>query len=315
MGKSRRLEDRLAALNDLRTDPTSEQSLALLRKALATKTNMVVGRAAEIAGDYQLHALEPAMVQAFGRFMINPQKTDPVCIAKIALVEALYRMEAYQPDLFLTGIGHVQMEPVWGGREDTAAKLRGLCALGLVRINYDGVMLELAQLLADPEPDARISAARAIAYSGMVDEGELLLRFKTLVGDDSPQVLSECLSALLQLVPESALSFVAGFLHRDDPAVQGAAAVALGESHLVQAFPFLETAWEDALGADLKKTLLLSIALLRHERALEFLVSLLASGGQSGKDALEALGMYRDDERIWSRVEAVIREDVQYHRD
>ncbi len=315
MGKSRRLEDRLAALNDLRTDPTSGQSRALLKKALAAKTNMVAGRAAELAGDYQLTTLEPHMVQAFARFMINSQKTDPACIAKTALAETLYRMEAHQPDLFLTGIGHVQMEPVWGGREDTAAKLRGLCALGLVRINYDNVMLELAQLLADPEPDARISAARAIAYTGMLNEGELLLRFKALVGDESPQVLSECLSALLQLVPETSLSFVAGFLHRDDPAVQGAAAVALGESHLVQAFPFLETAWEDALGADLKKTLLLSIALLRHERALEFLLSLLVSGGWAGKDALEAVGMYRDDKRLWSRVEAAMREHTQSRRD
>lgn len=315
MGKSRRLVDRLAALDSLRTDPTSKQSLSLLKKALATKTNTVVGRAAEIAGGYQLTALEPELVQAFARFMINPQKTDPACIAKTALAEALYRMEAYQPDLFLAGIGHVQMEPVWGGREDTAAKLRGICALGLVRINHDNVMLELAQLLADPEPDARISAARAIAYASMVAEGEPLLRFKALVGDDSPQVLSECLSALLQLAPETSLSFVAGFLQRDDPAVQGATAVALGESHLVQAFPFLETAWEDAIEADLKKTLLLSIALLRHERALEFLLSLLVSGGQAGKDALAALRMYRDDERIWFRVEAAMHEGAQLRQD
>ena len=315
MGKSRRLVDRLAALDSLRTDPTSKQSLSLLKKALATKTNTVVGRAAEIAGGYQLTALEPELVQAFARFMINPQKTDPACIAKTALAEALYRMEAYQPDLFLAGIGHVQMEPVWGGREDTAAKLRGICALGLVRINHDNVMLELAQLLADPEPDARISAARAIAYASMVAEGEPLLRFKALVGDDSPQVLSECLSALLQLAPETSLSFVAGFLQRDDPAVQGATAVALGESHLVQAFPFLETAREDAIEADLKKTLLLSIALLRHERALEFLLSLLVSGGQAGKDALAALRMYRDDERIWFRVEAAMHEGAQLRQD
>ena len=315
MGKSRRLVDRLAALDSLRTDPTSAQSLSLLKKALATKTNMVVGRAAEIAGSYQLTALEPELVQAFARFTINPQKTDPACIAKTALAEALYRMEAYQPDLFLAGIGHVQMEPVWGGREDTAAKLRGICALGLVRINHDNVMLELAQLLADPEPDARISAARAIAYASMVAEGEPLLRFKALVGDDSPQVLSECLSALLQLAPESSISFVAVFLQLDDPAVLGATAVALGESHLVQAFPFLETAWEDAIEADLKKTLLLSIALLRHERALEFLLSLLVSGGQAGKDALAALRMYRDDERIWFRVEAAMREGAQLRQD
>lgn len=305
MSRSQRLEDRLADLEALRGDPTSPESLRALQKALTSKVNHVVGRAAEIAGDYQLTELEPDLVQAFERFMVNPQKTDPACIAKTAIAEALYRMESYQTDLFLQGIGHVQMEPVFGGREDTAAKLRGICALGLVRINYPNVMLELAQLLADSEADARIAAARAIGYAGL-EAGVPLLRFKVLSGDPHPQVLCECFSALLQLAPESSLAFVAGFLQRDDRALQEAAAVALGESHLVQAFPFLETAWEDAVDGELRRMLLLAIALLRHERALEFLLSLVEQGGTRADEALAALRIYKDEERIWARVEAVL---------
>lgn len=307
MGRARRLEDRLAALEDLRLAPTSEESLSALRAALTTKTNHVVARAAEIAGDYQLLSLEPDLVEAFERFMVNGQKTDPGCAAKTAIVDALYRMESHQPDVYLKGIGHVQLEPVYGGREDTAAKLRGTSALALVRTNHPNVMLQLAQLLADPESDARIAAARAIGYAGNIEAGEPLLRYKALVGDGHPQVLCDCFGALLQLTPDASLSFVASFLHRDNLAVAEAAAVALGESQLVQAFPFLEAAWEDALDAELRQTLLLAIALLRHERPLSFLLGLLGKPGAAADHALAALRMYRTEPRIWEQVETALR--------
>jgi HEAT repeat protein len=307
MAKSRRLEDRLEALNELRTDPTAEASVAALQKALTSKVNHVAGRAAEIAGEFWLEQLVPDLISAFERFMVNPAKTDPACIAKTAIVDALYRMEAYQPDTFLDGIGHRQLEPAYGGKVDTAAKLRGISALGLVRINYPNVMILLAQLLADPEPDARIAAARAIGYAGL-DAGTPLLRYKAMIGDEDPQVLADTFIALLKLAPEPSLSFVAGFLHREDVAVQEAAAVALGESRLVQAFPFLETTWEDALDADLRRTFLLAIALLRQDRATDFLISLVREGGSDGEDALGALRMYQDDLKVWHRVEEALED-------
>jgi HEAT repeat protein len=310
MGKSQRLEDRFAALDELRRDPTSRETLAALRKALMSKVNHVVGRAAEIAGQFQLLDLEPDLVEAFDRHMVNAQKIDPGCIAKRAIADALYRMESHQAEIFLQGIGHVQLESVWGGKEDTAAALRAVCALALVRINYPHVMLELAHLLADVEPEARIAAARAIGYAGL-DAGVPLLRFKALTGDTHPQVLVECFTALLQLAPEPSLAFVAGFLQRDDRALQEAAAVALGESHLVQAFPFLETAWEDAFEPELRQMLVLAMALLRHDRALDFLISLVGKGGTRGAEALSALEMYRDNERVWARVEAALEENAQ----
>jgi HEAT repeat protein len=182
-----------------------------------------------------------------------------------------------------------------------------MSALGLVRINYPNVMLQLAQLLADPVADARISAARAIGYSGL-EAGVPLLRFKAAVGDTHPQVVCECFTALIQLDPDPSLAFVAGFLQNEDRAVQESAAVALGESHMIQAFPFLEAAWEDAIDGDLRKALLVAIALLRHERALDFLISLAREGKARGTEALSALSMYQGDERIWSRVQTALRE-------
>lgn len=309
MAKSR-LEDQLAALAALRADPTSSRTRAKLRQALSSRQNALVARAAEIVGEFLLGELEGELVQAFERSMVNPAKVDPGCLAKTAIVDALYRMEAYRPDTYLTGVGHVQMEPVWGGREDTAAKLRGLSALGLARINYPNVMLQLAQLLADPVADARIAAARAIGYSGL-DTGVPLLRYKALIGDSHPQVVCECFAALLKLDAEPALAFVAGFLQHDERAIQEAAAVALGESHQVQAFPFLEAAWEDAVDDEIRKTLLVAIVLLRQERSLDFLISLVLEGGSRRAEALSALSIYQGDERIWERIQRSLREHGQ----
>ncbi|MDF1514175.1 MAG: HEAT repeat domain-containing protein [Anaerolineae bacterium] len=307
MSKTKKLEQLLADLACLRSDPTSEHAVVELRKAVLGKDNYVAARAAEMAGEFYLQQLEPVLVQAFHRFMVNPVKVDPGCSAKTAIAEALYRMEAYQADLYLTGISHRQLEPVWGGQEDTAAMLRGVCALGLVRMNYENVMIPLAHLLADQESDARIAAARAIGYSGL-PEGIPLLRLKVLVGDRHPQVLCECFNALIKLAPEPSLAFVAGFMQQEDTAVVEAAALALGESQLSQAFPFLESAWEASFDRETRKTYLMAIALLRNEDALAYLEELIVHGPRAhAVDALEALSLYKEEPRIWSRVESALK--------
>ena len=48
--------------------------------------------------------------------MTDPVKTDPQCWAKNAIVKALKDLNHDDPAVFLRGIEHVQMEPVWGGR-------------------------------------------------------------------------------------------------------------------------------------------------------------------------------------------------------
>lgn len=312
MAKRRGLEEKLAALEELRRDPSSDRATEQLRKALASKTNSLAARAAQIAGDLEIENLELDLVLAFERFMTNPAKTDPGCQAKHAIVDALYSIDSAVEDVFLRGIHHVQMEATWGGKADTAAGLRGACALGLVRMNHHQVMIELAQLLADPDRTARVSAVRAIRYAGQ-PEGVPLLRFKVLSGDEELEVVYECLSALLQLAPETSLPFVGDFLQGDDVALAEAAALALGESRLTETFGVLSAGWVGALDSGLRNSILQAIAMLRSDEAIDFLLSLIIEESPDvAEKAIAALGVYHHDERTLRRVQQATeaRDDV-----
>jgi HEAT repeat protein len=207
------------------------------------------------------------------------------------------------------------MEPVFGGRVDTAADLRGASALGLARMGYPEALLEFADLLADPVPAVRISAARAIAYRGGED-GAPLLRLKALVGDEEPAVVSECLGALLRISPRS-VDFVAGFLRARGPDAAESAALALGESRLPAAFEPLRDWARDVSGTGHERVALIAMATLRREDALDHLLGIVRAGGvPSAERAIEALGLYRGDEALRRRVDQAIasREDDSLRR-
>src|SRR5437764_432015 len=159
MPKADPVADAMSRLKSLRADPHSPGSGAELSKALASKANIVVARAADIIHDAKLAEFMDPLTKAFDRFMVDPATIDKGCSAKTSIAKALYELEARAETVFLTGIHHRQLEGVWGGSSDTAAELRGLCGLGLVRCNYRDVMIELGDLLMDPEPSCRIMSA------------------------------------------------------------------------------------------------------------------------------------------------------------
>ncbi|BAU15710.1 hypothetical protein LEP3755_62750 (plasmid) [Leptolyngbya sp. NIES-3755] len=267
MAKSRKLEQLLAQLEPVRRDPHAPESTIVLRDLLASKHSIAVAQAAKLIGEAERYDLISDLVVAFDRCMAKPTETDPGCTAKLKIADALYRLEYSNEDLFLRGIRHIQQEPIWGGSEDTAAALRGACALGLVRMNYPQVMSELADLLADPKPEARMAAARAIAYSEDLLAGVPLLRLRIQVGDTAP-VLSDCFLALLQLSPESSsLALIRRFLTADLNEVAEVAALALGESRLPEAFPVLQNWWQRTRITELRRTALTAIAFLRQDDA------------------------------------------------
>jgi hypothetical protein len=308
MAKSRKLEELLATLTQIQNEPASDAGLAVLQQVLRTKYSVAVAQAAQLVGQSELQSLMPELVAAFDRFFVKAEESDPGCRAKQAIAETLYRLNYSDETLFLKGIRHVQQEPVWGGRVDTAPRLRGTCALGLVRMNYPQVMSELADLLADPEAEARIGAARAIAYN-QTDQGVPLLRLRVKMGDTSP-VLSECLIALLHLAPEPSLPLVKEFLYaRKPPGIEidldkvEAAALALSESRLPEALPILKEWWQSLRDPELAKTGLLAIAMLRQPDAIQFLLSLIAEGTPNEvKDVIKAMSMYTEDKAIWQQV-------------
>ena len=107
--------------------------------------------------------------------------------------------------------------------------LRTSCAIGLAATSYPRAIIELVDLLHDPEPHARRGAVRAIACTERLG-AEAVLRSCALTGDPEPEVTGECLSALLQVAPDEAVEFVDRFLDDADPTICELAALDCGRN-------------------------------------------------------------------------------------
>lgn len=314
MAKSQKLEALQEMLKQARANPDLEEAIAQTRTILQSKHAAIVAQTAKLVRERAWTVLFPELVAAFERFLVKPVETDPNCLAKVAIANALYTLDYRDADVFLKGIHHVQKEPVWGTTVDTAPKLRATCALGLVRMNYPGVWVKLADLLADPEVEARVGAAQAIAYTEDEQRGVPLLRLRARVGD-VPPVLSECLTGLLKLAPQNSVDFVAQFLQAPDLETQELTALALGESRLMQAFERLVLWWRKTTDPELRRSGLLAIALLRQEPAIEFLLTLAAEGKpEDAKGAIAAFAPYKYDEALQERLKQALgqRKDGQW---
>lgn len=225
-------EKKLEALAALRAAPR-EHAVEPLRKALKDRSNYVVSKAAAIAGEMAIAELIPDLARAFDRFMTDPVKTDPQCWAKNAIVKALKDLNHDDPAVFLRGIEHVQMEPVWSipPVADTAIALRGACALALVACSLDrqSILTHLVDLMADEEPHARIDAIRALGQCPGFDT-VLILRLKTRLPEKEAAVTGQCFDTLLDIAPEDSIDFVSGFLEAKNPDLQSEAVGALASS-------------------------------------------------------------------------------------
>jgi HEAT repeat protein len=301
MAKSQKLEAVLSQIKAMQPlESLEEADVLVLRKIVQGKQPVAIPLATKLIIQHRLVQLIPDLMTAFERMLQNGEKTDPGCQAKWAIANTLYQLERPDVDMLLAGIRHVQREPVWGGSEDTAPPLRSLCALGLAQANYPDLLSELADLLADDEHDARAGAARAIGYS-QNPAGIPLLRLKVHMGDLEPIVLSECFIALLQLSGEQA-PMVINALRSDSESVQELAAIALGEARIPEAFAAIKQQWQRTRNPDLRQSFLLSIATLRTEESIDFLMGLLERGNsQDAKDAAIALHIYRHTPDIWQR--------------
>ncbi len=264
------IEEKVAALDALRDTPSS--ALEPVRKALKDRNNLVAAKAAKLAGQLLLSDAVPDLLQAFDHFLKDASKTDPKCWAKVAIVKALRELDYDDPELFLRGMDHVQLEAAWGGRTDSAGELRGACALAIVGCSMprEAILLRLADLLADAEMRVRIDAARAIAQLPGGDS-ILMLRVKALAGDAEPAVTGQCFLSLLGMEPRGSVAFVARYLDHSDEALRFEAAAALGECPDVLAVETLIERWKREANPEMKKAMELSLGVSRLPEARKFL--------------------------------------------
>lgn len=304
MPRRSKLEAQLDRLADLRDESDEAIVRHEVGEFLRNRNHHVVARAAKRAGERGFEDFIDLLVEAFDRFLENPIKSDKGCVAKAAIVRALVDLEARAEDVYLRGVRYRQLEPAYGGSTDAAVPVRAASAEGLLLARHPDLGRELADLLADPETDARLAAARVLAASGR-PEAEPVLRLKARLGDSEPEVTGEALAGLLAIEPRHSLDFVALFLNNDDDTLVEAAALALGESRLDEALPLLVRSFETSFEPRLRKTLLVAISMLRRQPGFDFLLSLVAEGRpRDARLALAALGIQRGNSRLREQVEA-----------
>jgi len=301
------LEKKIEHLRLIRDSPaTAEKDL---RRALQDKNGFFVSKAAALAGELHLTALTADLETAFERFLQDPVKTDPQCWAKIAIIKALRQWEHKDPQIFLSGLTHVQREPVWGGEADTAAPLRGSCAIALVQCQLTDleILTHLTAGLADPEKTVRLDTASAIAALNS-EMGVLLLRLKILLGDSEPEVMGQCFVSLLDLGQPEDIPFVARFLGRaHGEEIQAEAIAALAQAKAAPGLEVLQKAWKGPLSTVLRKTLILSLAGSPLPSSADFLLSVLdGESGEKAEWAIESLASSRYRGQVEERVRALV---------
>ncbi|HEV2292481.1 MAG TPA: hypothetical protein VGR35_01415 [Tepidisphaeraceae bacterium] len=305
MAKPLAIEEQVAALHKLRADPQSDATRDALSKALSARSNLLVAKAAQLAGELRLTDLLPNLHKAFGRFFADG--SDKGCVAKSAIAEACESLQSDDEALFLRGVRHVQMEGAWGGSIDVAVSLRATCARALSRLNTRNALPALTDLLGDAEAPARAAAAQAIGHVGRA-EGALPLRLKIRTGDAEPAVMAESFAALLKILGDDAIALIEPFLSSATPELREAAATALGESRLAAAYHLLRARFDREITVDARHPLLLGMALSRHPESLQFLLQIIDDEpSPTAAHAVEALAIYRNDPAVTAQVAALVK--------
>lgn len=306
MPGKRSFEEQIAALDSLRQQP-AETIIEPLRKALEHRNNFVVAKAGDLVREFQLSQLTPELLTAFDRFFDNPVKTDPQCWAKNAMSRALAAFEHQDSAVFLRGMRHIQLEPVWGGQSDTAGTLRATCALALVQcrsLTEPELLAHLVELFADKDKSVRIEAARAVEQVGS-PAAALLLRLRATLGADEPEVLGACYSGILRLEGAGAIPWVSRFLaSSDDPAAE--AALAIAGTHSAQGFDLLRERFAEEADPWFRSVLLSAIALTRQDAAVEFLLELVRSESLNAEAAIETILRAMPSDEVTKRLEQLV---------
>lgn len=339
MPGKRTFDAQLAALDALRHGTSgAPETVKALRHALGDRNNYIVAKAADLVRELRLAELLPDLLAAFERFFTD--RSDPQCWAKNALSRALAELDCQEAAVFLRGMRHVQLEPVWGGSADTAGALRATCALAMVQCRSlpdQELLANLIELLADEEKSVRAEVVQAIAQVGS-SQAALLLRLRAVLAGEEPEVLGACFAGILSVEGTPAIAWLSRFLDRGDD-VAAEAALAVAQDRSPEAFQVLRERFElieigplraartvpHARSADpaentlrsrggrdddpwFQSVLLSAIALTRQDAAQAFLLDLVRNDSGYAESAIEAILRSGPPPELVDQIEAIVKD-------
>ena len=322
--RSKKTEDRIRALA-LVHRLTDEERRDLLLEALHDKSNYMATLAAETLGELADEDAADAMQEHFLYLMEDGPTRDPGCHIRSHLAFAFGRLE-YRPaaDALRQGIQAEQVEGVGGAPFDTAAHLRANCALALAQMRAPDALRDIALLLFDmrglprqyvPENDPIVRLetrkAAAQALSRLADADALVpLAIKLKYPEDElPDVLQECMQAVVELEDTRALEVLTPYLHHRDGHLAAYAALMIAQTRAAEAPELLRETAERQSG-DALRAILLALTTLRSDAARDVLDALSAHEREAVRLAsVEALAGLRDT-RSEQRLRAMAKSDT-----
>lgn len=319
--RSRNTEDRLRGLRLMTEDP-SLADVPILMRLLHDRSQIVAARAVRLIADRSVYEAVPDLMKRYLWFHDKPLDRDPGCTVRCEIVLALGKLAGRSAiDVIRLAMRTVQIETVAGGLEDTATGLRANAAIALANVGDQDALTDLAILLFDMKPNVavppseapyakvatRAAAARALGQLGYPAAEALLVAKLCHPGGEVPEVLVECMDSLVALESPRDVEFIAPLLKEREPYVVAGAATALAATGKPEVAELLHEAVSTAV-RDARESIVLALATLRNNEALEHLISLLqhpdptlrsaaAQGLESFPDSAVTEAMERMDAR------------------
>lgn len=292
------IDTKVEALKRVKQGASAEVTRATLDDALQDDNWLVVGEACEVVVQLGLRDYLTRLLAIWPRFSENAVKRDPGCRAKLAALKALDFFELLDPDPFLAAIRYRQLEPVLGGKVDTAGPVRLRSLLALMRMVHAKAALYAGELMADADAQIRAGVAQAIGYYADANS-VALLTYKLRHGDDDPGVLLECALALLSVDLDFGLELMVPNLGAQAELLRETAALALAQARDGAAAEAL-VKWAEGVSSDADHRLAIrALGLCRHEPARRYLLELVESGATlRAREAVEALAVHRYDRHL-----------------
>lgn len=298
---ARRFEERVEAVRQACKNPQDPDARKQLQRALRGKQGYLISVAARALSQGGEDLL-PLALEAFERLLDDPIARDPQCHGKLAIAQVLYDQDHAGHQPFEAGVQHVQLEPVLGGRQDTAAALRGLCLMALMVQMHPRAWVFAGAMLADPERAARLAAVRAIESGGRPDLAEPLLRLAFEVETD-PEVAMDCLAGLLRIDAAANLQLARARIEGADAEQADIATLALGAARPDGALALLVASVENTFEENRRRACATAIAMLRTDAAWQKLIETILDGElRLALACVDALGSFQDHPGLRERV-------------
>lgn len=313
--RSKRTEDRIRGVNRLAQSDLPNK-MSLLLEMLRDRTNYVAALAAEALREDADWTASREMREWFLHLSEDGLKRDPGCHVRAHLAFAFGRLE-YSPavDALRIGIRTEQIEAVGGVPFDTAAHLRANCALALAQMGAPDALRDITLMLFKTEGLAALAVeARKAAAQALVRLGDrnvlipLTLRL-TYPQGEKPEVLQECMLAVVELEDERALELLTPYLDHADELLAAYAALMIARTRAPEAVSLLQEAIRRFRGNALEATVL-ALTTLRTEEAQKALYTLLQEPREAVRLAVVDALSGSQDESDRAQLKQVAKQDA-----